>query len=330
MKTLDFMIIGAQKCATTTLFELLRQHPDVSMPLEKEVPLFTNPKVDHDALANFAASHLDAREGQLCGKVTPQYMADSAVPARIAALLPQCKLIAVLRDPIERARSHYRMGQRRGTESRNFDTAMAELLTPQRLGSARTGPVPTHSEGYESESDYYLAWSEYGRILAGYRQHFPAAQMLVIYSEELATDPRGVLDRVLRFLDLSHDFSPTGLGEVMHAGGGSNKIPHALRLWLREQSLVSAIWQRVPAQQQGRLRFLYERWNTRKQAVDLPLPEVLDAALRQHFAEDLAQLSRLGLPQPPWHGAYPRSRGSDAVTRRGTGSGSANSLSAIA
>ena len=160
MKTLAFMIIGAQKCATTTLFELLRQPPDAAMPLEKEVPLLTTPQVDREALTSFAESHLDTRKGQLRGKVTPQYMADSAVPARIATLIPQCKLIAVLRDPIERSRSHYRMGQRRGTESRSFDDAMAELLSPQRLSAARSGQVPTHRDGYESEADYYLAWCE--------------------------------------------------------------------------------------------------------------------------------------------------------------------------
>jgi hypothetical protein len=305
MNALDFIVIGAQKCATTTLFELLRQHPEVAMPLEKEVPVFTDPAVDAAALTRFRQAYLPGSEGKVRGKATPQYMADSAVPGRIARLLPNCKLIAVLRDPLERTRSHYRMGQRRGTETQDFATAVKALLAPERLAASRAGTAPTHRDGYESEGDYYVAWSEYGRILTGYREHFPARQMLVINSEDLKGNPRAVLDRVLAFLDLSRDFTPAGLGEVMHAGGGSNKIPHGLRVWLREMPLFAALWRLVPAQQQGRLRFLYERWNTRKEIADLPLPAAVEAQLREHFARDLEKLEALGVAEPAWLGDYP-------------------------
>lgn len=304
MKTLDFVIIGAQKCATTTLFELLRQHPGISMPIEKELPFFTNEDCGPEAWSSFADRYYTDADNKLWGKASPQYMADEDIPRRMAALMPNTKLIAVLRDPIDRSRSHFRMALRRNTETRSFDEAMNDRLSAEALHSARKGLAPTHTDGYESESDFYLVWSEYGRILESYRQHFADKQMLVLYTNELEDDPQGVLERVLAFLDLSGEFQPRGLGEVMHAGGGGARVPHGLRVWLRERSVISGLWGLVPPQQQGRVRFLYERWNSHKRKDPLPLSAATEQALRKHFAEDAQRIETLGISPPPWSADY--------------------------
>jgi hypothetical protein len=304
MKSLDFIVIGAQKCATTTLFELLRQHPDISLPLEKELPFFTRENCDPEAWADFSETYYRGAREPLWGKVTPQYMADSKAAARIAAQMPETRLIAVLRDPIERSRSHFRMAQRRQTESRSFDQAMREQLGEDALSTARCAAVPEHSQGYESESAFYLVWSEYGRILTHYREHFPREQILLIYTEELEHEPAATLKRVLDFLGLPQAFAPRGLGEVMHAGGGSNRIPHGLRVWLRQQALIARLWALVPPQQQGRLRFLYERWNNRKRKEPLPLQADTEQRLRAHFAADAKRLEALGFAPAPWAASY--------------------------
>lgn len=304
MKNLDFVVVGAQKCATTTLFELLRQHPRINLPIEKEVPFFTEDDCSPAAWQRFAKRYFGDEDDRLWGKVTPQYMANPEVPGRLAAAMPDTRIIALLRNPLERSRSHYRMGQRRATEAREFAHAMEDCLNSMALARARAGRAPTHAQGYESEGEFYLAWSEYGRILSTYRRHFPAQQMLVLYTEDLERNPRGVLEQVLAFLDLPAGFAPHGLGEVMHAGGGSNRVPHELRVWLRERGPVRALWQLVPPQQQGRLRFLYERWNTRKTRSTLPLPAALETELRDHLARDVELLISEGLPIPPWAGEY--------------------------
>ena len=304
MKNLDFVVIGAQKCATTTLFELLRQHPRVNLPIEKEVPFFTRDDCSPDAWQSFAQRYFGAEDGRLWGKVSPQYMANPEVPGRLAAAMPDTRIIALLRDPLERSRSHFRMGQRRATESRDFGTAMSDCLNPMALARARAGRAPSHDQGYESEGDFYLAWSEYGRIFSTYRRYFPARQILTLFTEDLEQNPRGVLDQVLTFLGLNDEFQPRGLGEVMHAGGGSNRVPHGLRVWLRERGPVRALWRLVPDQQQGRLRFLYERWNTRKSKSALTLPPELEAELRSHFARDIELMVSEELPTPPWAADY--------------------------
>ncbi len=302
MKDLDFVIIGAQKCATTTLFELLRQHPKVNMPLEKEVPFFTDAEADWPA---FARRYFGDADDRLWGKATPHYMGDPTVPARLGAAMPRVKLIAVLRDPIDRSRSHFRMAVRRQTETRDFDSAMRACLEKDALASARRGKAPAHQNGYESEAAFYLAWSEYRRILESYLAHFRRDQLLLLFTDELEREPKRTLLRVLKFLGLPGEgFEPRGLGAVMHAGGGRPRIPHGLRVWLRQQNLVAGLWQCVPPQQQGRLRFLYERWNTRSKPEAAPLSPAMEAALRTHFSRDLERLAALGLPRPPWADTY--------------------------
>ena len=126
----------------------------------------------------------------------------------------------------------------------------------------------------------------------------------MIYTSDLETDPRGVLDRVLAYLNLDTAFHPRGLGEVMHAGGGANRIPHGLRVWLRERPPIARLWGRVPPQQQGRIRFLYERFNSRKSKTPLALPAALEKALIAHFSRDLRALAALELGRPPWGERY--------------------------
>jgi hypothetical protein len=219
--------------------------------------------------------------------------------------MPQVKLVTILRDPIARTLSHYQMGVRRNTESRSFDEAVTALLDPQAAARARSLPAPTHHAGYEPESDFYVSWSEYGRVLGEYAAQFGPDQLLVLYTEELERDPAGTLDRLLAFIGLEPGFRPATLGEVMHRGGSGTRIPHGVRVWLRERRALYRLWQRLPESRRGRLRFLYERWNV--SSATAPGPVMSDStrsALRAHFAGDLQTLMALGAPQPPWMADY--------------------------
>ena len=146
MKPLDFLIIGAQKCATTSLFEHLKAHPDIAMPVEKEVPFFTNKSCTVDDWGEFAGQHFAGCDNQLWGKATPQYMCDPTTAARIHALMPDTKLIAILRDPVERTWSHYQMGRRRAQRcaSRSIGSAVVMVQTVRPADpSADSGRRPS-------------------------------------------------------------------------------------------------------------------------------------------------------------------------------------------
>ncbi len=132
-----FFIIGAQKGGTTALFEYLRHHPEVYMPPEKEAEFFTGSESDRGGLGRVSSEKFltSPHEARIAGTASPQYMCDPAVPVRMAARVPDARLIAVLRDPVERAVSHYKMAYRRGDERRSFVQAVREQLEPAALGA---------------------------------------------------------------------------------------------------------------------------------------------------------------------------------------------------
>lgn len=305
MKPLDFLIIGAQKCATTALFEHLRSHPRIAMPAEKEAPFFTREDCSVQAWQAFADNHFGAaQERRLWGKASPQYMCDPQAPARIQALMPGLKLVAILRDPIERSWSHFRMGQRRETEQREFAQAIHALLAGGCRPDPARIPVPDHADGYQSEADFYVAWSEYGRILADYAERFGRDQLLVLYTEDLETEPEATLDRLLEFIGLPAGFRPPSLGELIHRGGASKRIPQSIRNWLRNRRPLYWLWQCLPEANRSRLRFRYEQWNVYRSSSSVSLPEDLHRRLRTHFSADLANLLALPVTPPPWADRY--------------------------
>ena len=305
MKALDFLIIGAQKCATTTLFENLRGHPRINMPLEKEVPFFSGLDYCRSDWSGYSRQYFGEEDDRLWGKATPQYLCDADAPERIKSMMPAVKLVVILRDPIDRSWSHYQMGKRRNTEFRDFDTAVGELLRPDGLVAGREGIVPTHAQGYESEGDYYVAWSEYGRMLKRYAALFEPDQLLVLFTEDLREDAAGTLDKLLEFIGLEPGYRPESFSQVIHQGGGSNRIPHGLRVWLRQRGTVYRLWNLLPESRRGRLRFLYEQWNVRREPASPRLmSEQTESALRRHFAQDLSMLTDLALGLPPWVDEY--------------------------
>ncbi|MFT5098237.1 MAG: hypothetical protein ACI9HY_000345 [Planctomycetaceae bacterium] len=309
MKPLDFIIVGAQKCATTAVFEHLRSHPDIAMPLEKEVPFFTGQDCSQKSWEAFANEQFGAeQQNKLWAKASPQYMSDPDVPARIKELMPDVKLVAILRDPMERTWSHFQMGRRRDTEHREFAQAIEALLTKEALHSGRSLPVPEHTEGYESEADFYIAWSEYGRILTEFTASFDPKQLLVLYTEDLENEPEETLDRLLEFIGLPTGFRPATLGEIIHRGGSSKRIPHSVREWLRNRKMLYQLWQRVPEARRGRLRFQYEQWNIRRngnsQGNAMLLSEDLQEQLRRHYSADIDALLSLPIAPPPWIDRY--------------------------
>lgn len=305
MKPLDFLIIGAQKCATTTLFEHLRNHPKIAMPLEKEVPFFSSSDCSAQSWQQYKELHFASEnKSHLWGKATPQYMCDPLAPARIKQLMPEVKLIAILRDPISRSLSHHKMGRRRETEDRSFEEVVPALLEAEHIRSTAEQSLPNHEQGYQSEGDFYISWSEYGRILSGFSEHFPATQLLVLYTEDLQDKPQETLDRLLEFIGLEPGFKPPTLGKVIHRGGSKKRIPQSVRERLRKLKLLYRLWQLIPDAHRGRLRFRYEQWNISKREKTEELSDELREALRKHYSHDLRRLLELPVSTPPWAESY--------------------------
>lgn len=297
-----FFIVGAQKGGTTALFEYLRRHPDVYMPPEKEIEFFSGPERDARAWEVYRRRHLaPGRPVRAVGTASPQYMCDTAVPARMAARVPRARLIAVLRDPVERAVSHYKMARRRGTERRSFAEAVRAQLAPGALERLRALPF---SE--VAERDAYVAWGEYARILRGYLEHFPREQLLVLFSEDLREHGAETLRRVYRHLGIAEDFTPPNLGRRYHVGGARRRIPGLEKL-LRSFAARGLLRLAMPKRSYKRMLLSIERWNARPGALAVPVETY--RALVAHYAPERAELARLAGGSPRWFGR----RGTEVV-----------------
>jgi hypothetical protein len=200
-----FIIIGAQKCGTSSLFYYLSQHPQIRLSSKKELHFFdggADPAVDnYEKGSGWYRSHfpfLKSVSGQcLTGEATPIYIFDPLVPARISNLLPTVKLIALLRNPTERAISHYFHARGKNMEPLSIMEALQK--EDERMRSADFSSVSFIHHSYKSRGRY---WEQLER----YRRYFAAEQLLVLSSEEFFRDPANILHKVFGFLGVRKDF----------------------------------------------------------------------------------------------------------------------------
>jgi hypothetical protein len=188
-----FLIAGAQKGGTTALYDYLREAPDIALSRTKE-PHFFDDEAQDWARPDYAAYHaqFDDPAGRPCGEATPIYLYWPNSLERIAAYNPAMRLVIALRDPIERAWSHWRMEYSRGPETLPF----AAAIRGGRMRLFDAEPWGVHREFSYVERGYY------GEQLERLFGLFPREQVLVVRSEDLRADPGPVLATLRAFLGL--------------------------------------------------------------------------------------------------------------------------------
>ncbi len=203
----DFLIIGAQKAATTALYAYLRWHPEITGPSFKEVSYFDR----HYARGEeWYRAHLPSRPRlwaverrrgarPLVGEASPSYLFHPLAPARVRSMTPDAKLIAVLRNPVDRAFSHYQHEVSLGRESLSFEDALD--AEPERMRGEVERMLADPSYFSHAWWNYtYAARGRYAEQLERWYAEFPRDQVLVVISEELLEHPAGSYADVLRFL----------------------------------------------------------------------------------------------------------------------------------
>src|SRR5215217_8827850 len=127
----DFVVIGTQKGGTSYFYSLLTEHPLVRRAAAKELHFFDNKFAEGVGWYRRCFSEGEQVDGHrtITGEASPSYLFDPQVPERMARIIPEAKLIALLRNPIDRAYSHYQMEVRRGREERSFEEATEEEMT---------------------------------------------------------------------------------------------------------------------------------------------------------------------------------------------------------
>ena len=200
----DFVIAGVMKCGTTSLFNHLISHRCVAEPLVKGVKYFNRNLERGEAWyrANFPSEEemqaLRATEGfGLTGESSPDYLPNPEAALLLHQLRPDVRLIVLLRDPVDRALSHYHYRKVRGRENRSFEDAIKDNLTSLETEAAGVELLRQHPN-YTS----YLGRGLYMPQLRYWLEVFPEEQILVIGSEQFLQDAQSVYSEVLEFLDL--------------------------------------------------------------------------------------------------------------------------------
>lgn len=299
-RLLDFIVIGASKSGTTSLFEYLRTHPQIFIPAGKDAPFFALDDASLSAWPSFAAEQFSGAEAELrWGTVTPRYMEHSEIPTRVRAVMPEVHLVAIVRNPIDRALSQYRQQVRRGKEQRSFEVAVHEQIRDEHAQRTRLldpPEVPTE--------DTYLIRGEYNRILQGFLAVFPRDRLLVEFSEDLDNEPGIVLQRVFAHLGVDDEFVPPNLAERYHEGGSRERLPWLVPL-ARRLGPVRALWHRVPrSRRQAAWRWFFTTGNVRPE----PAPEIEPQTRRElaeFFRQDTEALEALVGREVPWVDFHP-------------------------
>jgi hypothetical protein len=234
----SFIIAGAQKAGTTSLFGYLAEHPQCAASLTKEVHFFDRTFARgeswyrmHFPLSAAAEYAPGSDRKRHTFESSPYYMFDPRVPERMRRLLPDVKIIFLLRNPASRAYSHYQHSRRRGREPLSFEGAIAAedarlIGEHQRL---------LHEADYQSPAHQrysYLARGLYVDQLRHWQSYFPAEQMLALQAERMFQQPEPVLHQVLDFLGLER-WSPNRFGN-RYAGSYSEPMATATREQLKQ------------------------------------------------------------------------------------------------
>lgn len=227
MRQVDFLIAGTQKGGTTALDLYLRAHPELCMANRKEVHFFDRDELFNGDTVDYSIYHSSfspTASQRLLGEATPIYLYWHSAPRRIWEYNPQMKIIAILRNPIERAYSHWNMERDRNQDSLPFWEAI------QRERERCREALPRQHRVYS-----YIDRGFYTEQLRRLWVYCPPEQTLILRHETLRERPQSVLDSICDFLGVSR----LQVTEPIHA----HSRPYAATMTERETAYLRWIFE---------------------------------------------------------------------------------------
>ncbi|HUS63547.1 MAG TPA: sulfotransferase [Kofleriaceae bacterium] len=270
----NFLILGTQKAGTRWMRTLLVQHPDVFMP-EEEVHFFDNAENFARGRSWYEAKFAGARGQKAIGEKTPNYFITDktdplAMPRRIHDLLPDARLIAILRNPVERAISAINHHMRVGYVAADVD-------------------LDTEVRRFVAEERPFIRYGFYQQHLAAYHTFYDPAQLLVlIYEDDVVAQPLATLRRVCSFLGIDPTFGFTGIERRYNEG--------------RLSDLGLRIARRLPVENHLAVRLVSaaERLLGRRAPKKRPSSPVLDYLYQVYAPENEKLFRMIGRDVPSW------------------------------
>lgn len=267
----DFIVVGAAKAGTTSLDFYLSLHPEIHMARPKETRFFMNPPRGRWDRGMSWYTGLFESDKTVCGEATPAYSQWPAVPSvaeKLHTTVPGAKLIYMVRDPLARLRSHFRMIRRLEGGNESLAAHLADCPESRLLCASR-----------------------YGTQLAHFREFFPSEQILVIESSELEARRSEIMANVFRFLGVSDAFRSVLFGHRRNVSS-QQVAPNAAGRRILQSRPMRLLRKLCP----GRLFFFLQNFLMIPFASadsDLALPPAMAAKLADEFRHEMALLRRL-------------------------------------
>lgn len=271
----DFIVIGAMKAATTSLYHYLSGHPDVFMAGVKELDFFVASANWGRGVSWYEKQFGGAGDVAVAGEASTAYTKFPIVPdvpERIATVVPECRMIYVLRDPVDRIRSHYQHRVAIGSERAPIEEAV--IADPVYLACSR----------YASQIERYLDW-------------FPRDRLLLLTSERLRAERLATMRRVFGFLGVDEQIVPPTLDREYYRTDGratyppiAGKLRHALKQHVpaakRAKEFVDSTLPRLAASPRPKAN------SQRRDTVPVAIPPETRRQLFELLHEDVDRLGR--------------------------------------
>jgi len=201
----NLIVIGAIKCGTTSLHYYLDQHPEIKMSSPKEVGFFDTPR-NWEKGTRWYESHFKGH-AKIFGETTPSYTTypfPRGIPKKMHSIIPDVKLIYIVRDPIERIISHYLQHYKKRLRHISLEQALLDF-----------------------DHNYLAVASKYFMQLKQYLEYFPLERIHIISLEELETNPFGIMKKLFSFLGVDNSFETPVFREKLHTSqlNGPKKLP---------------------------------------------------------------------------------------------------------
>lgn len=205
----DYLIIGAARSGTSSLYAYLTQHPCIAPAFNKEVHFFD---LNFDKGLNWYRAHFSSLLCKYCvkkirgqalitGEASPYYICHPHAPRRISQIIPQVRLIVLLRNPVDRAYSHYHHAVEFGLETLSFEQAI-EAEASRGRGEEERILADESYNSFSHRHHLYLARGIYIDQIKVWMNLFPKEQMLILCAEDFYSAPSVTYSRSLAFLNL--------------------------------------------------------------------------------------------------------------------------------
>jgi len=289
-----YLIIGGTtKAGTTSIYNYLSAHPQVSASYRKEVNYFLDPEFEgpsihryEDGIETYGKNFDPSENAKLYLEASPDYLYSSGTPAKIKDALPYAKLVFILREPYSRLLSWYKFARQTGLIG---DISASDFISEQLQG---------HGDDLPS----YLEQGLYSKYLARYYDVFPASRIKVVFFEELMQDPKALSMDICTYAGISPDYFDDYEFTVSNKSLNMRSVKiHKLYIAIRRQIslkiprcyfFLRKAWQHIKP--------FYMRLNSTKDQ-ELVLSAALKKKVVDYYANEYKELEALLGREVPWY-----------------------------